>query len=460
MAELIGLRSLRSRVLALCLGLATLPLVGVRVHRWVDTTTQPRVAAEAQAAFEQARPLAGDPAGLARLARERGVRIRTLTADGAVLTEADHDYNDALGQLAGRPAFGQRDFPSLWWLDGQAETVAPAPWLDDVNATGSHTGCLTAFSDELLACRRAEPVGGVVLEVTESSRRAARALHDEEVPLLKLTLMALPTVLLLGWLLARLLVAPAERLVRDVEDRRGQDRPPPLGWERPDEFGRIARAFDGLSDDLQRRRDAHAAGMAELAHELKNPVAALSMASERLQGDAELTPARRARLARVLARSSARLDLLVSRFLDLARAEAGPGVAPRERVELAALVAEIGHDLGADLSIEGQGAVLAEPAALDAAVRNVLDNACHFSPGGVSVQVSADRGQVALRVEDQGPGFPDPARAFERFYTQREGGTGLGLAITKAVVEAHGGRVEARNTAAGAQVVIHLPQAP
>jgi PAS domain S-box-containing protein len=98
--------------------------------------------------------------------------------------------------------------------------------------------------------------------------------------------------------------------------------------------------------------------------------------------------------------------------------------------------------------------------------RNLLENALQHAPGGSAVTVTARRMRAAghdwwsFTVDDEGPGFEGEAlsRAFEPFFTRREGGTGLGLSIVKRVVEEHGGTVEASNRPeGGARVVVRLP---
>ena len=98
--------------------------------------------------------------------------------------------------------------------------------------------------------------------------------------------------------------------------------------------------------------------------------------------------------------------------------------------------------------------------------RNLLENALQHAPARSTVTVTARRTRAAghdwwsLAVDDEGPGFEAEAlaRAFEPFFTRREGGTGLGLSIVKRVVEEHGGTVEASNRPeGGARVVVRLP---
>ena len=110
--------------------------------------------------------------------------------------------------------------------------------------------------------------------------------------------------------------------------------------------------------------------------------------------------------------------------------------------------------------------VRADPARLEQALANLVDNALSYGAGTVELVALAHNGSVEIHVRDQGPGFP-PAflpRAFERFTRADEarsrGGTGLGLAIASAIAIAHGGTAHAANRDPGADVWIALPVRP
>jgi two-component system phosphate regulon sensor histidine kinase PhoR len=176
-----------------------------------------------------------------------------------------------------------------------------------------------------------------------------------------------------------------------------------------------------------------------------------------------------------------RMERLVRDLLRLARLEAGQE--PLERVDCSidSLFSAIETDLSAVLETRNQqverdvaddaGTVSGDPAKLQDALRNLLENATNYSPEGSRIVLCARREgkHITLAVIDEGPGIPpeDLARVFERFYRvdksrTREGkdpgGTGLGLSIVRHLVELHGGRVMAANRPArGAVFTIELP---
>lgn len=463
MARVIGRRTVRTRAALWVAALVATPAIVVWTHDAIDATTVPRLEAEARAVAADARTRIDDPVALSNLAWRRGVRMTILSLDGEPLFAKDYDHLDAVGQAFGHAIFGPFDWPTLARLDATSDPVTQQPWFQTAVATGHVTACIDAYGGELVVCRAAHRVGDRVLVVEESSRRALRALSDARIQVLKLTLFALPVGLLFALALGQSLIGPLERLRDEVTDRAAKQDPSPLGWDRSDEFGELAGAFDRLIGTLEQRRLTHAAAVADLAHELKNPVAALAMAAEQLA--APLTDARRARLATVVTDSSARLDAVVSQFLELSRAEAGLPGRPRELIALADLARGLASRISAqhpdlEITVDAQPVtVLAVPERLEEAIANVLHNAASFARHQVTIEVVA-RQEAVIRITDDGPGVPPELlpQVFDRFVSRRAGGTGLGLAITKAVFEAHGGEASmAPGPAGGTVVTLRLP---
>lgn len=243
-----------------------------------------------------------------------------------------------------------------------------------------------------------------------------------------------------------------------------------------DELTLLASTFNHMADSLQEAEARRRSMTADVAHELRNPLAVQRANLEALQdGLYPLTPES---LAPLLDQ-----NLLLTRLVDdlrtLALAESGELKLERRAVDLTQVVqrslerfrpqAELSH---IDLAFEGIGAeqaiVQADPLRLEQILSNLLSNALRYTPGGgrVQVQVVKQSGQVEVRVADSGPGIPEGAldRIFERFYrvdasrSREGGGTGLGLAIAKKLAEEHGGSLQAANLpAGGAQFTLRLP---
>lgn len=275
----------------------------------------------------------------------------------------------------------------------------------------------------------------------------------------------------LGWWLGWRMVLPIERLRDQVRSKTvvASDQAD-LDLHRGDEFDELAHAINELLVRLRERAEGNERFAADMAHEIKNQLAAVRAAGEVL-GNGAVDAARAARLGRVLADSSRRLDALTSELLDLARIEAGLTGELRERVDLAALVQGLVDAVGADerwagrltLTCRAQPAVVVGVSQrIEAALRNLLVNACSFAAGRVDVAVESADGRVTVRIGDDGAGVApeDRRRVFERFFTTRPGaGTGLGLPMVRAVAEAHGGRAWLEDGTAGAVFCLELAAA-
>jgi len=308
--------------------------------------------------------------------------------------------------------------------------------------------------------------------VQDASIRGVRELAGDRYPLLKLVLQVLGASLIVAVIVGWWTVRPVRRLHAQVLDR----AEPPVSTERVEvgasgEVGDLAKAFNDLLEALEERREATRAYMGDIAHEVKNPVAAIKSAAERLESG-DLDRERTDRIARVLSESSERLDQLVTRFLELARAEAGLPDERRGSIQLDELVERLvesyrDDERYAEIAFELEGEpveIEASPTHLETAVRNLLENGASFAESTVSAELRAEEGAV-LEVRDDGPGI-DPENlphVFDRFFSRRPGneGTGLGLAMTRAVVEAHEGRIEVDSSPGeGTTFTIHLPETP
>ncbi len=197
--------------------------------------------------------------------------------------------------------------------------------------------------------------------------------------------------------------------------------------------------------------------VANASHELKTPVATIIASSEALQIALSKGDQKAEKFASRIEDSARQLERLVSDLLDLSRLEKETReITPVRLDRVVAEEIERVRDRVADnqLTLVSDGvavSVLGSRSDLGLAVRNLLDNAIRYTPGGGSIEVSVGRegDRATLRVSDTGEGIPskDAGRVFERFYrvdsarSRSTGGTGLGLAIVRHVADTHGGGV-------------------
>ena len=325
---------------------------------------------------------------------------------------------------------------------------------------GRATRCEFAQEGRLLTClevRRIPPQANAPPRyafLQSASLRAVRELAGAQYPLFTLVIQVLGAGIVIALAVGWWTVLPVKNLREQVV---GRANPPvstdPVDVEAGGEVAELQEAFNGLLEALEERRQATKSYMADIAHEVKNPVAAIKTAAERLDTD-QLDEDRVDRIARVLQDSSDRLDQLVTRFLDLARAEAGLSEEAREPVALDELVANLVEKFRADERFRDvdftcdtrSATVQASPAHLETAVRNLLENGASFAETAVDVTLETRDGEAILTVHDDGPGIDpdDLPHVFDRFFSRRPGneGTGLGLAMTRAVTEAHDGSID------------------
>lgn len=310
-----------------------------------------------------------------------------------------------------------------------------------------------------------------VLLLSRSPRALFKGLYQDRVKLL-LGLGFIGAVLVvLAGLVSRGVTRPIEGLSaasRDLAAGRGE--PPPTPATAAIEIRELYESFRAMAAAIDRRsrylRDIAAA----VSHEFKTPLAGIRGAVELIEDHGEtMTEAERRRFLQAIAADTERLNQLVGRLLDLARADmaepqagvatalAGPVRRTADAFQAPGFAVRL--DLPADLP-----AVAAPVATLEAVLATLLENSRQAGAGAVEIVARAAGHVLALTVADDGPGVPagDRERLFEPFFTSRraEGGTGLGLPIARSLLAASGGRIELRPAGAGACFEISLPIAP
>jgi signal transduction histidine kinase len=283
--------------------------------------------------------------------------------------------------------------------------------------------------------------------------------------------------ILVAWILKRAL-APLDAASASVRERdAGRLDPLPTAGV-PEELLPLVEQINALLARLSASLETERRFVADAAHELRSPVAALALQVQ-LAERAHSEGGRAAALAE-LKRGIARAARLVQQLLDLARLEPGVASEAQAPVDLAQLVREVIGEFsvradaqGVDLGADAPASLVVHGAAseLRSLVANLVDNALRYAPSQSSVTVSLrDAGaEVELAVEDAGPGIPPELRErvlrrFQRVPGDATSGSGLGLPIAKAIAERHRGSlrlVEARpgNERPGLSVQVRLPLA-
>jgi len=444
-----------------------------RLNQRLEDSMRRNVTAAAQE-VEQA-IAKGDPSNaIARIARERKVHIWVTDREGANVLQSDHERR---GSMLGPASVGTAPGRDVDTHDRALPPLGQRPEVQHALEYGSHAQCSTEMDGHLQQCSFSKRVlrsngDPAVIHVRESAQLGVQRLPEVKRPLMTLTGIVLVIALGLSTWLVRRIVRPLEKLRSEVARRRNQAVPEPITLQGPAEVAEVARALNELQAALAERSQRNQAFADDVAHEAKGPIATMKTCAELLESEAPLTPDRAARLSKMLAESSYRLDRNVAGWVSLTRAEAGlPGDA-RESVDWAKLIENVvaacrqQHD-SVKLVFQGPANAMVQgvPRELEVAVRNLLDNAISFSPQGGQVRITLARegSRAHLELEDDGPGIPpeERARVFDRFFTRRKDGrgTGLGLSVTRAIVEAHGGTIELVPSERGARFRVILPLA-
>jgi two-component system sensor histidine kinase MprB len=204
--------------------------------------------------------------------------------------------------------------------------------------------------------------------------------------------------------------------------------------------------LESLDEAAQRQRQL----VQDASHELRTPLTSLRTNIEVLASGGRMPPAERKQLLQDVVVQLGEMTELIGELTELARGEEQNE--PLEEVRLDLLTEEAiarATRHHPDVPIEAELApttVVGQPASLERAVTNLLDNAAKWSPAGSPIEVHLAEGELTVR--DHGPGIAaeDVPHVFERFYraTSARGmpGSGLGLAIVKQVAESHGGTIE------------------
>lgn len=284
---------------------------------------------------------------------------------------------------------------------------------------------------------------------------------------------------LLSWPLANTLVRPLRRVTeatRSLAAGRFQTRVP---VHSKDELGDLARDFNAMAQALERTEAARRQWMADISHELRTPLTLLRAELEAMQdGVRPLGPASVVSLQSDVDR----LTRVVEDLYQLSMSDLGALSYHMRPVDPVALVEDDveaiageferkGLGLGVRNELAGDVTLQADPDRLSQLFRNLMQNSLRYTDAGGRLEIVLARAgdRLLLDFNDSAPGVSAEAlpKLFERFYrveasrSRDHGGAGLGLAICRNIVEAHGGRIEARASELGGLCIhVELPVAP
>lgn len=499
--------SLTSRILAVNLFALALMASGLF---FLDSYRARLVAERQTAAESQVRLLASslaamsddeDKVALAQFARDEKLRVRlygkggtkiydSLSTTGPTFQLVDPD-KEPFRKTAAR------------WIDRAFDFIVRAsdldqyrePELDKASAwpelyalKAGQSRSLVRFAPDLTHVVTAAtilPDGATGLLTTGNPRDVRSLVRAERFSIGMFMFAVLGISVLLSLFLARTIVRPLQYLARaSVRVRLGRspDVTIPRMPSRRDEIGMLARALSDMSSALRQRIDATEAFAADVAHEIKNPLASLRSALDGI--DSADKPEIREQLMAVAHADVRRMDRLISDISDASRIDAQLAKANFEPIDMGDMIEQLleaRESRAADGNVriafarprKGITVIMGEDIRIERVLTNLLDNAVSFSPPDGVVEISATRSEdeVIVRISDQGPGIPPHERetVFRRFHSARpeaEGfgkHSGLGLAIARTIIEGHHGSISVDDREDGLQGAcfrISLPVPP
>lgn len=315
--------------------------------------------------------------------------------------------------------------------------------------------------------------GSYTILTTKNVRKIRLFVRAERFKIAVFFMLVFGIAILLSLFLARTIVRPIKHLARaavKVRLGRAQEVAVPRIPSRRDEIGMLARALADMSVALRERIDATEAFAADVAHEIKNPLASLRSALDGLDGikDQKL----RSQLMDIAKDDVKRMDRLISDISEASRVDAQLAKANFEPIDMGEMIEQLlnARDMlkrDPDIRIayarprKGVAVIMGEDMRIERVLTNLIDNAISFSPEGGLIEISATCADdmVIIRVLDEGPGVPANEREaiFRRFHSARPENedfgqhSGLGLAIAKTIAVGHRGTISVLDREDGKQ---------
>ena len=321
--------------------------------------------------------------------------------------------------------------------------------------------------------------------VTEQANEILTAVEERKDFILRTVLAIAIVIFIFSIFLNRYILKPIAGLVAYTESIKSKDQS--IGsiekfLLRSDELGLLSRSLNNMTKNLQQRTQRAENSSADLAHEIRNPLASLKGASELLDTTSDKTE--REKLLKILSHDVERIERLITDYSQMLKDEASLSREKMKILDIQYLIKNVVDDFSNNSSVAEKKIkfiinkknlngkklnILGIENRLEQVLANLLDNAVSFSPvnGEILISAEGDNDNVIIKIKDTGPGFSEvnTEKVFKRFYSNRPEKfgehSGLGLNIVKSIVEMHGGNVRALNRSDinnGAQIELELPK--
>jgi len=320
--------------------------------------------------------------------------------------------------------------------------------------------------------------------VTEQANEILTAVEERRNFILRTVFAIGIAVFIFSIFLNRYILKPIAGLVQYTESIQAKDES--FGkiekfLYRSDELGLLSRSLNNMTEDLQKRTRRAENSSADLAHEIRNPLASLKGASELLETSDQSD---RKKLIEILSHDVSRIDRLVTDYSQMLKDEASLSREKMKTLNLEDLIKNIVEEFNNNSAaieknikfkiirekLNGRNLQLSGIwNRLEQVFANCFANAVSFSPnnGDILVNITSNKDMILIKIKDEGPGFTegDTEKIFRRFYSNRPKKfgehSGLGLNIVKSIVEMHGGKIKASNRSDsknGAEIELQLPK--
>jgi len=310
---------------------------------------------------------------------------------------------------------------------------------------------------------------GALVRTSRAANADVGALRDAALLLAGLTVAAAAVTYGVARLSAGRILRPIAQLTAAAERvTRTRDLTARVGATGADEVGRLGASFDTMLAALHDSVGAQRQLVADASHELRTPLTSLTTNLDLLEDGAGLADPQAPALVRAAREQAGELDQLITDLLDLARYH--ESVPHRETVRLDLLTTDAIHRLRQHVPHAAIDVLLhpclvhVDPAAVDHAIANLIDNALKWSPPDTAVRVAVAHGQVSVTDHGAGIDEEDLPHIFERFYrapaARAMPGAGLGLAIVGSVAHANKATIDVHTSPCGSTFTLAFPQTP